>query len=420
MVSEPSIEPAGEILIVRDDASLPQRRRSAGTESIDERLTRAIASIMPDGAAPISEIGFTTALAAMADNSKAAMAADLACYTEWCARERRAALPADPENLVRYITTLERRGHKPSTLARRIASLGSVHRLTGVPNGSALPTNAPMVRAALKGVRRRKGAAQRQAAPLRLGHALDPNVGKGFTLQAMLDACSYDLQGLRDAALLSVGYDAGLRVSELVAVEETHIDPQEDGSGTLFIPSSKTDQEQQGAWAWLSPDTMRRVGAWLQASGIKGGPLFRRVGVDRRRARAAVAPVAYEGIPGNTRNWRERMDGKAAEQARTTYSIGVERLTRQGVNAIYRRVAHAAFDKGLVKLPLRQVFEAVKALSTHSLRVGLTQDLFAAGEDGVGIAQALRWTSPTTALRYGRKLAVRSNVAARVLSRVRL
>jgi len=48
------------------------------------------------------------------------------------------------------------------------------------------------------------------------------------------------------------------------------------------------------------------------------------------------------------------------------------------------------------------------------------QDLFAAGEDGVGIAQALRWSSPTTALRYVRKLAVRSNVAARMLSRVRL
>lgn len=35
------------------------------------------------------------------------------------------------------------------------------------------------------------------------------------------------------------------------------------------------------------------------------------------------------------------------------------------------------------------------------LRDGLTQDLFATGEDGVGIARALRWSSPTTALRYG-------------------
>lgn len=85
---------------------------------------------------------------------------------------------------------------------------------------------------------------------------------------------------------------------------------------------------------------------------------------------------------------------------------------------IYRRIALAAWDAGLIDLPATDIAEAVRGLSTHSLRVDLRQDLFAAGEDGVGIAQALRWTSPATALRYGRKLAVRSNVAARVLSRV--
>jgi len=63
--------------------------------------------------------------------------------------------------------------------------------------------------------------------------------------------------------------------------------------------------------------------------------------------------------------------------------------------------------------------EAIAALSTHSLQVGLTQHLFAAGEDGAGIAQALWWSSPATALRYGRKLAVRSNAAARVLGDIR-
>src|SRR3546814_5427113 len=83
----------------------------------------------------------------------------------------------------------------------------------------------------------------------------------GFTLAALLDACGGDLQGLRDAALLSLGYDAGLRVSELTVVEAVHIDPQQDGSATLFIPFSKTDQEGEGAWAWLSAETMRRVGA---------------------------------------------------------------------------------------------------------------------------------------------------------------
>ena len=97
----------------------------------------------------------------------------------------------------------------------------------------------------------------------------------------------------------------------------------------------------------------------------------------------------------------------------------VRPLSRQGVNGIYRRVALSAFDQGLVEMPIAKVEEAARALSSHSLRVGLTQDLFAAGEDGVGIAQALRWSSPSTALRYGRKLVARSNVAARVLSRIR-
>ncbi len=398
MAEEPASFPDAEIIVVRtDDAALPTRSRNADAATVDMRLLRTIGGIVPADLPPISQLGLETALAAMAGASKAAIASDLNCWRDWCGEEGRTPLPADPEDMVRYVNALDARGKKPATLARRIASLGSVHRLMGLASPAA-PTEAPMVRDALKAVRRRRGALQRQAAPLRLGKALDPHAAKGFTLAAMLDACGGDLQGLRDAALLSMGYDAGLRVSELTVVEETHIDPQEDGSATLFIPFSKTDQEQEGAWAWLSADTMRRVGAWLDASGIKDGPIFRRVGVDRRRARKTEPETAL---------------------ARTTYSIGTAPLTRQGVNGIYRRVAYAAYEQGLVTLPAGKLTDAVKALSTHSLRVGLTQDLFAAGEDGTGIAQALRWSSPATALRYGRKLAVRSNVAARVLSRVR-
>lgn len=59
-------------------------------------------------------------------------------------------------------------------------------------------------------------------------------------------AISDTLPGLRDAALLSLGYDAGLRVSELVAVACAHIEVADDGSALLEIPHSKTDQEGQG------------------------------------------------------------------------------------------------------------------------------------------------------------------------------
>src|SRR3546814_11209840 len=112
---------------------------------------------------------------------------------------------------------------------------------------------------------------------------------------------------------------------------------------------------------------MRRVGAWLEASGIEEGPLFRRVGVDRRRVRASDSETAL---------------------ARTTYSIGTAPLTRQGVNGIYRRVALAAFELGLVSPPASELTAAVQALSNHPLRVGPTPHLFASGKAGAGIAQA--------------------------------
>lgn len=397
------------VLVVLTDAALPKRRsrRAVGDDAatLDARLLAVLSRAAPADMAPVSALGVETALEAMADASKLAVAADLDCWLAWCASEHRTACPADPEDLVRYLRALEADGKKPATLARRIASLATIHRLLGIGR-DALPTAAPMVRNALRGNRRRQGAAQRQAAPLRFGGGLGSN--SGFTISALLAACTGDVQGLRDAALLSLGYDAGLRVSELTAVAVKDLRPQADGTGLLHLPRSKTDQEGVGAWAWLSADTMRRVAAWRAEAAIADGVLFRRVGVDRRRQRSKELADA---------RWGDE-DVEAAAML-VTYTIGDAPLTRQGVTGIYRRVALAAANAGLVHLPSGQLDQAIMALSTHSLRVGLTQDLFAAGEDGAGIALTLRWSSPSTALRYGRRLQAQSGVAARVLSRVR-
>ena len=94
-------------------------------------------------------------------------------------------------------------------------------------------------------------------------------------------------------------------------------------------------------------------------------------------------------------------------------------LTRQGVVAILRRRVLEAVDCGLVEVEPGMEGDTVRGLSAHSFRVGLTQDLFAAGEDGAGIALAVRWSWPTTALRYARELAVGNNAAARVLGKLR-
>lgn len=396
-----------QLIVVRagDAGGLPQRRALGAAPSPDDRLLATLGRAAPADLPPVSAIGVETALEAMADASKLAIAADLDCWLDWCASERRAPCPADPEDVVRYLRALEADGKKPATLSRRVASLATVHRLLGLDR-EANPVAAPMVRNALRANRRRKGAAQRQAAPLRFGGELGAT--GGFTISAMLAACSTDVQGMRDAALLSVGYDAGLRVSELTAVAVEDLRPQPDSSGLLHLPRSKTDQEGLGAWAWLSADTMRRVAAWFAEADITEGVLFRRVGVDRRRQRSKELADARWGDAD--------ADGAALL---VTYTVGNQPLTRQGVTGIYRRIALAAAAAGLVELPAGELDAAIAALSTHSLRVGLTQDLFAAGEDGAGIALTLRWSSPSTALRYGRQLQVQSGVAARVLARVR-
>jgi len=144
----------------------------------------------------------------------------------------------------------------------------------------------------------------------------------------------------------------------------------------------------------LSPDTMSRVSAWLLASGITEGPVFRRINL-------LSNPVGGEG------------------QRIVRHFIGDKALTQQGGVAILRRRVFEAIDLGHVELKPGMETETVRALSAHSFRVGLTQDPFAAGEDGVGIALALRWSSPTTALRYARELTVGSDAAARVLGMLR-
>jgi hypothetical protein len=76
--------------------------------------------------------------------------------------------------------------------------------------------------------------------------------------------------------------------------------------------------------------------------------------------------------------------------ASTTYCIGEDPLTPAVVRLIIKRTARRADDEHLVNLIGQELDTAISGLSTHSLRIGLTQDLFANGEDAGPIAQELR------------------------------
>ena len=65
-----------------------------------------------------------------------------------------------------------------------------------------------------------------------------------------------------------------------------------------------------------------------------------------------------------------------------------------------------------------EVARWIKEVSSHSIRVGVAQDNFAADESLPAIMQAYRWRDPRTVLRYGAKLAAKSGASARMAQRV--
>lgn len=80
---------------------------------------------------------------------------------------------------------------------------------------------------------------------MRFGEGIGTEPAKGFTLKVLLQARPWDLQGLRDAALLSLASDTGRCVAGLVRVEVGNIGLEPDKTASLDIPTSNSDQEGQ-------------------------------------------------------------------------------------------------------------------------------------------------------------------------------
>ena len=285
------------------------------------------------------------------------------------------------------------------------------------------PTPASLVKLRLQAIRRRLGTAQKQARPLRFKgpvRNVERDAPRGLNVRALLESCGDDLPGLRNRALLSAGYDTGLRASELVAIEVEHIIEAIDPDARLLsIPRSKGDQDGEGATAYLSPRTVRAIAAWLEAAAIEAGPVFRRVNVRRYKAKAAVRGRRIESISGREAWDLRKTLSKPAVPAQIEYDVGEGALHPASVGPIYRSMIRRAFDDGaLADLTADDLARLLKGISAHSTRVGLNQDLFATGEDLAGIMDALRWKSPRMPLAYNRNLAAEHGAAGRLMAKI--
>jgi integrase len=86
------------------------------------------------------------------------------------------------------------------------------------------------------------------------------------------------LKGLRDRALLTLGFGGAFRRSELVALNVDDIEETEEGL-RILLRKSKTDQEGQGVTIAIvrggAACPCKALKAWLDAAGITEGPVFR-------------------------------------------------------------------------------------------------------------------------------------------------
>lgn len=206
------------------------------------------------------------ARAARAEATQRAYRADWSHFEDWCRTHGLEPLPAAPQAVGGYLaahaTTLA-----PATLTRRLSAITVAHRLAG----HHLDTRHPAIRDVLSGIRRVRGTAQRRAAPATTS-----------VVQRMAAACNITTAiGLRDRALVLVGFAGAFRRSELVTLRVKDVREEAEGL-RVVIRRSKADQEGAGEVIGIArtatatcPVTALR--AWLDRAGISEGPIFRAV-----------------------------------------------------------------------------------------------------------------------------------------------
>jgi integrase len=120
----------------------------------------------------------------------------------------------------------------------------------------------------MRGIKRNKGCAQREAKPLLRDDLL-----------LVLDATADALKDIRDRALLLIGFAGALRRSELVALDVGDIEHVRQGI-VLTLRRSKTDQDSEGRKIGIPFGRTRwcpvaALDTWLAASVIAEGAIFR-------------------------------------------------------------------------------------------------------------------------------------------------
>jgi site-specific recombinase XerD len=190
------------------------------------------------------EIAKDFARASKATATRRVYQKDFGRFTAWCDRRHLSVIPAAPETVAAFLASEAARGIKPATIGRRVAAILYAYKLAGCDDP---PTSSEVVKATVHGIRRTMGSAPVRKTPA----AAD----KVVAMAALADT---DMKGLRDRAILLLGFAGAFRRSELVALDVTDLKFC-DGGLRAHIRRSKKPKPRR-------PDRASGAGRWRSGS----------------------------------------------------------------------------------------------------------------------------------------------------------
>jgi integrase len=250
--------------------------RHEGDDSADmERDTIALPSQVA-GSGTLDRLVETArdyARQAASENTLKAYAKDWAHFARWCRMRGADLLPSSPQLIGLYIADLA----APSGKAPALSVSSIERRLSGltwgyVQRGERLDRKDRHIASVLAGIRRK------HARPPAQKEAILPE-----DLRDMLATLPHDLRGLRDRAILLIGFAGGLRRSEIVSLDHGKDDTPNSGGwvevledGVLITLRGKTGWREVEIARGSSDQTcpVHALTQWMHYARIDFGPIF--------------------------------------------------------------------------------------------------------------------------------------------------
>ena len=250
---------------------------------------------------------------AVPENTALAYRSRWRSFEAWCAHAGRVSLPATAQTVAAYLTHLAtERGLKATTVDAHLTAIRAVHRGAGAPAPDPLTARKVVVAAQRREAARDGRYGPRKAVPV-----------MAADLPAIIAACDDRTPvGLRDRAVVLLGFALLARRSELAALNLSDVELVPGEGIAVTIRASKTDQSARGVIRRIHYAANERVcpvsavlawTAFLAAGGIMKGPLFTRI--DRWGNVGPTAGGRYAGPPALAGQERPRPPSQAETAA---------------------------------------------------------------------------------------------------------